>query len=211
MEEYTLKEEFMDWMIENIRGKKSAGKYADAITTLLNLDMIDRSKMNYFHLFNEMIDSVFNNIEFIEKDTKGNRMYSVAIKHYKSFLESEFNTNCIPEEVQTNKYYEGHVKTITVNLYERNSKARKQCLDKYGYKCAICGFDSEKVYGEKFKNKIHVHHKKALSEIGEEYEVNGEEHLIPVCPNCHMIIHLKENGTYDIEEMKTFIEGNRNK
>lgn len=95
---------------------------------------------------------------------------------------------------------EGSMLTIQVNRYERSSKARKICLDHYGYKCMVCGFDFEKVYGELGKGIIEVHHKKALSEIKEDYNVDPINDLIPLCSNCHTVIHSK-NDNLSVEKL----------
>ncbi len=113
----------------------------------------------------------------------------------------------IPEEINCEhheNFYEGALTQIHVNRYERNRKARDECLRHYGAKCIICGFDFEKTYGEVGRNVIHVHHLKPLNEIGEKYEVDPIEDLRPVCPNCHVIIH-KRNPPYSIDEVKTMI------
>jgi len=38
--------------------------------------------------------------------------------------------------------------------------------------------------------------------------VNPEKDLIPVCPNCHSMLH-KRKPAYSVEELKQIIEGNR--
>jgi len=86
-------------------------------------------------------------------------------------------------------FYEGSKKRITVNAYERNSHAREICIQYYGHKCQVCGFDFEQVYGEIGKGYIQVHHLIPLAQIGGEYEVNAKEDLRPVCANCHAMIH----------------------
>lgn len=73
------------------------------------------------------------------------------------------------------------------------------CLDIKGYDCEICGFSFEKMYGEIGKNYIHVHHLKPLSEIKEEYVMNPKEDLIPVCANCHAMIHRNSDQLSMIE------------
>jgi predicted HNH restriction endonuclease len=115
----------------------------------------------------------------------------------------------IPEEIteeSSNKFKEGAKKEITVNAYERNPKARKECIRIHGSKCTVCGFDFGEIYGEEFMGKIHVHHKKSLAEIDDEYEVDPKEDLVPVCPNCHMIIHSKSGQPYTIEQVKAFLK-----
>jgi 5-methylcytosine-specific restriction protein A len=47
------------------------------------------------------------------------------------------------------------------------------------------------VYGAIAETLIHVHHVKPISEVGESYMVDPISDLIPVCPNCHAVIHLK--------------------
>ena len=73
------------------------------------------------------------------------------------------------------KLYEGALITVKANKYERNQKARKECVAKKGYQCLICGRDFEATYGEIGKNFIHVHHLTPISSVGKEYVENTEE------------------------------------
>ncbi|NLE27829.1 MAG: hypothetical protein GX625_21330, partial [Clostridiaceae bacterium] len=100
--------------------------------------------------------------------------------------------------------FEGAVSKIVVNRYERDKKARTECIDHYGCRCAVCGFDFEKVYGPIGQNKIHVHHLIPLSEIRQEYKIDPVRDLRPVCPNCHLIIHSKREP-FTIDEVKEMI------
>jgi 5-methylcytosine-specific restriction protein A len=120
-------------------------------------------------------------------------------------LQSKFNDIIIyPDDIEDNDLFEGTKKQIIVNAYERSSKARKECIEEYGYKCTICQFDFEKIYGGIGKNFIHVHHIKPLSEIDEKYKINPIEDLRPVCPNCHAMLH-KRKPAYGIEEIEDLI------
>lgn len=113
-----------------------------------------------------------------------------------------------PEEVNE-KYQEGSVKSVLVNKYERNPIAKKKCIEHFGTQCQICGFKFSEKYGAIFENKIHVHHIKPIAEIGEEYEIDPIKDLIPVCPNCHMILHSKgKNEVYSVDEVKKMIKNN---
>jgi len=100
--------------------------------------------------------------------------------------------------------FEGAVSKIVVNRYERDKKARTECIDHYGCRCAVCGFDFEKVYGPIGQNKIHVHHLRPLSEIRQEYKIDPVRDLRPVCPNCHLIIHSKREP-FTIDGVKEMI------
>ena len=108
------------------------------------------------------------------------------------------------EETEVPALQEGAVKTVSVNRYERNPAARKICLDKFGSKCKICKVDLGEIYGAVGRGYIHVHHIKQLSEIGQTYEIDPIKDLIPVCPNCHSMLHQK-NPAYTPEELKSWM------
>ena len=108
----------------------------------------------------------------------------------------------LPEEVITpERFWEGALRRIAVNAYERDPRARQACLQHHGSSCSICGFDFESEYGEIGKGFIHVHHLRQLSEIGKAYEVDPKNDLIPVCPNCHAMLH-KQVPAYSSDDLK---------
>lgn len=64
-----------------------------------------------------------------------------------------------PDELEPGqKYVEGARKQIRVNAYERDPRARRDCLKRHGFRCAVCDVLFEEVYGELGKGFIHVHH-----------------------------------------------------
>jgi 5-methylcytosine-specific restriction protein A len=98
-----------------------------------------------------------------------------------------------PDELPPSlKYFEGAVSKVKVNRYERDPKARSACLAKFGAKCQVCDLKFEDRYGEIGKGFIHVHHLKPLGAMRKEYQINPTLDLIPVCPNCHAMLHTKE-------------------
>ncbi|MDR3585062.1 MAG: HNH endonuclease [Desulfosporosinus sp.] len=106
-------------------------------------------------------------------------------------------------------FTEGLKKSILINRYERNRKARIVCLKHYGYKCVVYGFDFEKTYGPIGKNIIHIHHITPIAKIGHDYLVNPIQDLQPVCPNCHTVIHSMRDP-FSIEEVKAILKGQSN-
>jgi len=110
---------------------------------------------------------------------------------------------------ENTKLPEGAIKQVMVDIRERNPQARRKCLERWGTKCSVCEVDFELVYGADFKGKIHVHHLVPVSSYDGEYELDYIEHLRPVCPNCHMIMHCKTDEPYTIEEVQQFIEDAR--
>lgn len=130
------------------------------------------------------------------------KLYGSLLEYIKDvFMVSQTDYDEIPNPEIV---FEGAKKEIIVNRYERNREAREKCIAAHGCKCAVCGIDFEKVYGEMGRGFIHVHHIVPLSSIGKEYELNPVRDLVPVCPNCHAMLHRKD-PPYKIEELKTIM------
>lgn len=118
--------------------------------------------------------------------------------------------NIYPDEInekEVEKLIEGTTKRVNVNVYERNPEARKICLEKHGYDCSVCGFNFEKAYGKIGHSFIHVHHIIPLHKIKKGYVVNGETDLIPVCPNCHSMLHREIDGkNLSVDELRKLVK-----
>lgn len=104
---------------------------------------------------------------------------------------------------------EGNEETVISKKYERNSLNRTICLSRKGYKCAVCGFDFEEKYGEIGKGYIEVHHIIPVSKMGAHYHVDPINDLVPLCANCHGMIH-RRKSPYSVEELKEIIEKKHN-
>ena len=96
----------------------------------------------------------------------------------------------IPEPKEYDKL-EGAKHQETVVRYERDQGNRKACIAHYGYVCQVCGMDFAKAYGELGKEYIEVHHLHPVSQG--ERKVDPIEDLIPLCANCHSMIHRLED------------------
>lgn len=111
----------------------------------------------------------------------------------------------IPEEVEvTAPLYEGAVRQIAVNAYERSSAAREKCILHYGCRCVVCGLTLSEKYGEVAQGLIHVHHLRQLAEVNAEYRVDPVADLRPVCPTCHAVIHSRMPA-FTIDEVRAMI------
>jgi 5-methylcytosine-specific restriction protein A len=119
-------------------------------------------------------------------------------------VESDFNDSQI---FTSSRFAEGTPYKALSTAYERNKKAREICINHYGLKCKVCDFDFLRFYGEIGEGYIHVHHIQPLSEMGKAREIDPIQDLLPVCPNCHAMIH-RRTPPYTIDEMKAFIHKN---
>lgn len=95
-----------------------------------------------------------------------------------------------PDELDLNtKYVEGTPKQVLVNSYERNAKARKECIRVYGARRIVCKLVMGDRYGMVGKDFIHVHHLRPLARTKGKYVLDPKTDLVPVCPNCHAMLH----------------------
>lgn len=113
------------------------------------------------------------------------------------------SSNLLPDEIEPS-YREGAGKSIFVNRFERDIKARDACICHFSAKCQICGLDFQDMYGDIGKGFIHVHHLIPLASVGIEYVVNPVTDLVPVCPNCHAMLHTR-TPPLSIDELKQSI------
>ena len=95
-------------------------------------------------------------------------------------------SNNAPEPESYDKL-EGRKHEDIVTRYERDRGNRKKCIEHYGYVCQVCGTNFEKTYGDLGKAFIEVHHLYPVAQG--ERQVNPIEDLIPLCSNCHSMIH----------------------
>lgn len=116
---------------------------------------------------------------------------SLLEQRWRAFLEQRGQSPIAsPEEIATPAiYFEGASRTVAVNAYERDPRARRACIQHYGTSCFVCGFDFSEKYGALGEGFIHVHHIVPLADVGGTYAVDPVRDLRPVCPNCHAMIH----------------------
>lgn len=118
--------------------------------------------------------------------------------------------NIVPIDIEETGFADGKaVKTLSTR-YERNPLNRELCLQTRGYNCCICGFDFEKKYGVIGRHFIHVHHVEQLALADGPHVINPAVDLMPVCPNCHAMLHTQTPPLLP-EQLKKIIMENENR
>lgn len=93
---------------------------------------------------------------------------------------------------------EGRIVTRNVQTRERSSRLRAIAIEYFTHDniicCDCCGFNFPKFYGQSFgKDCIEIHHIKPIFQYqGDTFEQvvdSALQNLLPVCPNCHRVIH----------------------
>ncbi len=126
-----------------------------------------------------------------------------ALRAYLAFMQYAHSSSTVmPDEDVT--YVEGAYVEVKVNRFERDPTARAECIKHYKPVCSVCSLDFLEMYGEIGRGFIHVHHITPISEIGVSYELDPVRDLVPVCPNCHAMLHTKK-PPYSVRELKNII------
>lgn len=100
-----------------------------------------------------------------------------------------------PSELVHDRLEEGSERKSIQSRRERNPVARSLCIEHYRSRnfgklfCVVCSFDFTEVYGSIGDGFIHVHHLSPISEAKASRVVSPSIDLVPVCPNCHAMIH----------------------
>jgi hypothetical protein len=106
-------------------------------------------------------------------------------------------------------YWEGPCEQVTRNAYERSAAARRACVASFGYDCVVCQTNFQKIYGPELgRNFIHVHHLEPLGGRTSRSLTAGRSELVPVCPNCHAMLH-RRTPPIKPEELSRLVKQNR--
>jgi predicted HNH restriction endonuclease len=134
-----------------------------------------------------------------------NRIKSVSAIEALSEIRTRFTQGTLsPDEVPEATYSAGHSLRVRVNRYERDPAARAACLKQFGTACQVCKIDLAAIYGPIASGFIHVHHLTPLASVSGEYRLDPATDLIPICPNCHAVAHLR-NPPLTPEEMRVLL------
>jgi len=174
-------------------------------------------EVNEISIFNSLIESVYLsknklNIDNILLWSGGQISKSKPDKLDEidsiTFESEHFNTNddkkFIESVLQTLEIYsfstseniniselEGTEKKSYVKKYERSNILRQRAIDIHGTSCKVCGISFKDKYGAIGDGFIHIHHLEKVADSGERF-VDPLKDLIPVCPNCHAMLHTSD-------------------
>lgn len=145
---------FSKWLISTSSlSKSSIYKYTHAVKTISDDMLLERvldkplSDMELYEV-DLAIAVIFHTSSFIDKDTRGNHMYSNALKWYRFFLESSEGQEIVAkqeeERILSNSHLEVTERQAIVKSRIGQGQFRENLLSKYG-KCVITGVDISQV------------------------------------------------------------------
>jgi 5-methylcytosine-specific restriction protein A len=100
---------------------------------------------------------------------------------------------------------EGASREVVVNRYERSRLNRELCIQLQGAVCKVCSFDFAQAYGPLGEGFIEVHHVTPVSSMGEGFRVDVERDLVPLCSNCHAMVH-RQTPPLEVAQLRLLME-----
>lgn len=136
---------------------------------------------------------------------------------YEVSFQKDINLNLINNDIESDiiestedpssMMKEGAIKYFYGKRYERDAANRKKAIEIHGLKCKVCGFDFFEFYGERGEGFIEIHHVKPLSVLkGEAQAINPVTDLVPLCSNCHRMIHRRWDNVLTIDQLKDIVK-----
>lgn len=135
------------------------------------------------------------------------------IMHFRKLADSSFEVvyygaEAVAEEPVPDEYtaqVEGKAVKVEYLRRLRSAINRQKAIEYHGTTCMVCGFDFEKTYGDLGRGFIEVHHLNPLGESEEEAEVNPATDLIPLCANCHRMIHRGKGEVLSPDQLRATV------
>ena len=113
------------------------------------------------------------------------------------------STGVIPgETVEPGAYFDPSVVRVAVDRRELDPFGRRECIERFGTVCQVCGMQFEKVYGKIGSDFIEIHH--LFPEASEQDNVDPAANLVPICSNCHRMIH-RRSPMLSVQELKDIL------
>ena len=190
----------------------------------------ERTDHNYY---DRVRNKIATNAAMRQEDDAEGQQYSVQLRTYSSFLESKAfkglfkqkiniegtekrepkiasSTSSIIQKPKERAMTEGERKHVEFEMAHRNPALRQACIDKYGYQCQCCGMNFTDLYGEELGAQfIEVHHMKMLSTYDENRPDDYVENLVPLCSNCHSMIHHGKDGPLSLRDLRAAYRGEK--
>lgn len=147
--------DFFNWMMKNSGlAESSVYKYTRAVNTVSD-EMFDRRVVNKSLLTMNLVEldiailNIFENEFFVEKNTRGKRMYSNALKQYRYFVLEEMEDDeaerRIEKEISVSDILTETEKQTLVKARIGQGRYRQNLMKKYNHQCIVTGIDKSKL------------------------------------------------------------------
>ena len=101
-------------------------------------------------------------------------------------------------------YPEGSMIAVKTNRYERDRRNRAAAIAIHGPACKGCGLEMGVRYGSIATGYVEIHHVTPVSQLGAGYVIDPGRDLVPLCPNCHAVVH-RRRPPLSVDELQLLL------
>lgn len=199
MSDFDVLREYYIRYLRDIRGTKEStiSHYLGALNTISNYlvrkNKIDRSiyEIEELRQLEIIRNYLYGQPEFIEKDERGNRMYSASLNNYIRFAEGgEFINigswaNCLDIVVPVS-----NIGSTIVTTWKRNEIIKKQSIEIANYTCEINPTHETFIAEATHKKYMEGHHAIPMRKQGSfSVSLDVYANIVCLCPTCHRLLH----------------------
>lgn len=207
-----MKPEGMDAKIINGRNDTY---FSQKVRNLKSHDTFTRNDLakytgNGFSITPKGQEFVKNNLDNIEYLIGSDFTYNDIRQSFGAMAQStRLKSICINEFI-----FEGNFINVNSKKHYRSKKLRDAAIEHFSkngvIKCECCGFEFSNYYGINFGSTcIEMHHLKPIFSYSDKDFIQtidqAIKNLLPVCPNCHRVIHKNHIPATQIDQFKTEI------
>jgi 5-methylcytosine-specific restriction enzyme A len=147
----------------------------------------------------------------IEAATKPNTAIGSTLLQWTNISDSQIEEHLLslirggdPVEIDGTARSEGAKVVRISRSAERDPRLRSQAVRIHGTNCLGCGFSFGKAYGSWGENYVEIHHMTPLGD-GIERQTDARTDLIPLCANCHRMVHRRPGICLSLEELRALM------
>lgn len=176
-------DDFYDWLNENVTLSASSLEHYKGGVHTISSEMMKKKviKQPLEEMTSEQLEiaifNIFHNVDFIEKNRTGARMYSNSLKHFLAFIKdtkSNISENTSElEEIKNDKKLNVTEKEALIKSRVGQGSFRNKIIQKYDGKCIVTGISDKRL--------LVASHIKPWSVSDNENRLSSENGLLLSC------------------------------
>lgn len=204
MQDFNVLKEYYIRYLRNVRGAKDStvNHYLGALNTISKYLRAHNKVKESIYEIDELGDLqiiksfLYSQPDFVEKDERGNRMYSAGLNNYVRFAAGD-EFKHVGQQVKLLDIVVpvSDMGTISIAKWKRNGIVKKQSIEMANHTCEINDKHETFVAAATHKQYMEGHHVIPMKNQGAfSVSLDVYANIICLCPTCHRMLHygLKE-------------------
>lgn len=199
MSDFNVLKEYYVRYLRDIRGAKTStiNHYLGALNTISKY-LVEKNKIEVSIYEIEELGELeivrsylYGQADFVEKDERGNRMYSAGLNNYIRFAKGEEFKNVGRQVARLDIVVPvSGLGTTTVSSWKRNGIIKKQSIEMANYMCEVNSVHDTFIAESTHKRYMEGHHAIPMKNQGNfSVSLDVYANIVCLCPVCHRLLH----------------------